>query len=226
MRSTTRFLVSVTLLSLTLGAGRASALTIGGGWTATTPGNVFIGAVSGSGTLSDAWTFVLNLGSVVDTATAITFSNNGDSSNSFFNVTFEGTNTAAAPWSGVKIFIRDTTGDDIPVELPTTHHPKRAHLHRKGWDGAAATHFECVDDYCDDDGRYDFELGLKSGVMPLAEDVLSSGAKLRLHDKDEAGTKNMSFKLVIQPVPEPGTALLLGAGLLSMAYFGRRRRPA
>jgi len=64
-----RFFAAATVLSLTLGAVHASAVPIAGGWTANQPGGVTYGAVTGTGTSADSWTFALNLESTVGTTT-------------------------------------------------------------------------------------------------------------------------------------------------------------
>ncbi len=220
--SAARFGVAIAILSLVLGADRASALVIGDGWTADQPAGVTYGAVTGSGTSSDSWTFTLNLESAAFTTTTITFTNDGNSTDSYFNLTFAGKNTGTTDWNGVLITIVDTTGDTIPVEPDTTPHPVRAHIHRSSWDASTATHFQCADAFCGFNGRYDMVLGLKTGALPLAQNQTSSGSRLRLHDQDEEGTSPMSFTLAFTPIPEPGTGLLVGAGLVALRL--RRRR--
>jgi hypothetical protein len=226
LRAVAHTLALIGLLGLVAHATPSAALVIGGGWTADEPAGVtYPGAVTGAGTMADAWKFTLKLSSPVGTSTTIKFTNDGTSSDSFFNLTFEGMNTGASgSWTGLSIVIVDTTEDPIVDEPIGTGHPIRAHVHRNSWDDTQSSHFKCVDPSCPSFGLYDMTLGLKSGANPITPGNSTNGKTLRLHDQDEEGTKPMRFELTLTPLPEPGTILLLSTGLAAAAVVSRRRR--
>ena len=219
------------MLGIVLLPASATALVIGAeGWTATTPAGVTYGGLVGgigpgngtAGVLAGgvgSYTFEIQLASAINVPTTIEFVNTMDATGeSYFRLSFKGTNTGVDDWLGVNFVITDTTTDAIAVEGPNTGHPERAHIHRNVWTAGAYT---VGDAYAGSNGRYDMSLLL---AAPLAQNNSASGGTLRLHDVNEAGTDPMRFNLTITPVPEPGTFTLLGAGLISLLGVARRKR--
>lgn len=203
----------------------AVPLLIGGGWTASDPAGVTYGAVTGSGTSADAWVFDLNLASAANTSTTIHFVNDGSSSSSFFNLTFKGTNTGVNPWTGLLIEIKDVTQDPIDLEEDDDH-PFAAHIHKSSWNEATSQHFKCVSDPCTGragfPGVFEMLLGLKAGANPIAQNDMTTGGIMRLHDKDELGAAPMQFDLILTArTPEPATMLLLIAGVVGLGVLRR-----
>ena len=226
-------LTGLMMLAVQTPPAAAAPLVIGAeGWTADTPAGVTYGGLVGgiapgdgaSGVLAagvGSYTFEIQLASAAGVSTTIHFVNDGtEAVESFFRLSFKGTNTGAADWAGVNILITDVTTDPIPPEAATVDHPERAHVHRNLW---AAGAFTCGDAYCGANGRYDMLLLLAS---PLGMGNSASGATLRLHDMNETGTAPMKFDVTFTPfvVPVPGAAILFGSALVGLVGIGRRRR--
>lgn len=225
------------LIALTAQALPAAAapLVIGAeGWTADTPAGVSYGGLVGgigpgdgtSGVLAGgvgSYTYQIQLASAAGVSTTIHFVNDGtEAGESYFRLSFAGTNTGAAAWAGVNIVVTDVTTDPIPVEGDNVSHPERAHVHRNLWTAGA---FTCADVYCGSNGRYDMALLLGA---PLTMGNTATGATLRLHDMNETGTDPMKFDVTFTPfvVPVPGAMTLFGSGLACLIGVARRRRTA
>lgn len=226
-------LIGLMMLAVKTPPAAAAPLVIGAeGWTADTPAGVSYGGLVGgigpgdgtAGVLAagvGSYTYEIQLASAAGVSTTIHFVNDGtEAGESYFRLSFKGTNTGAVDWAGVNIVITDVTTDPIPVEGANVGHPERAHVHRNLW---AAGAFTCGDAYCGANGRYDMVLLLAS---PLAMGNSASGATLRLHDGNETGTDPMKFDVTFTPfvVPVPGAVILFGSALVSLVGVGRRRR--
>lgn len=237
MRVFAHSLTVIGLLALTVQAPPAAALVIGAeGWTADTPAGVTYGGLvggiaPGTGTVPvlaagvGSYTFEIALASAVGVSTTIHFVNDGTvaaGDESYFRLSLKGTNTGIPAWAGLNIVITDVTTDVIPVEAATVAHPERAHIHRSLWTAGA---FTCADAFCGFEGRYDMTLLLGA---PLTTGNTATGATLRLHDINEAGTDAMKFNLTFTPfaVPLPGTFILFGSGLVCLIGVARRKRRA
>ena len=231
MRTFMHMLTAIGLLALAVHAPPAAALVIGAqGWTADTPAGVTYGGLvggigpgnGGSGVLAGgtgSYTFEIQLASAVGVPTTIHFVNTVDATaESYFRLSFKGTNNGTLPWTGLKVVITDVTTDPIPVEGADVAHPERAHIHRNLWTAGA---FSCADSYCLSDGRYDMFLAL---AAPLTTGNSAMGSTLRLHDLNETGTDPMKFNLTLTPVPEPDAFILFGCGLAGLIGVARSRR--
>ena len=182
----------------------------------TYPDGVFAGpeleaTITGTGSLSDPITFTIKLTGAALVSQTITFEETtaGTVGNKgFFTIIFQGTGTAAAPWTGIEFTIRDTTEDKVKPNETGTAHPSRAHIHRGTWNAADTTHFDCAGGHqstgndvavlggggvfgtvleanCDTNpGKYDMIVGLQTGQSPLTNTGTSTAEFLKLHDED------------------------------------------
>ena len=233
MRTFTHMLTAIGLLALAVHAPPAAALVIGAeGWTADMPAGVTYGGLVGgnapgdgtSGVLAGgagSYTFEIQLASAINVSTTIHFVNTDNALvESYFRLSFKGTNNGVLPWTGMNIVITDVTTDPIQVDPPTTLHPDRAHIHRNLWTAGA---FSCASTDCGANGRYDMFLSL---AAPLTTGNSATGGTLRLHDGNEAGTDPMKFNLTLTPVPEPDAFLLFGLGLVGLIGVACNKRRA
>lgn len=60
-------------------------------------------------------------------------------------------------------------------------------------------------------------------LSQIIADLNDNTLRIGLHVQSQADGKSAEYVSGAAPVPEPGTMMLLGAGLLSLAVFGKRR---
>lgn len=147
-----------------------------------------------------------------------------DQKERFFMMDMNVTNASGTDWSA---FFIETTDLLDAVFQPDEEHPKWAHIHPRHTVGGGPNYSPFLT--FDPNTKFGVpDMTLSNGIVPFTSpfNTVWSPQRIRLHDKSTT-FKNagpMDFDLTIEPLPEPGTPLLMGSGLAGLVGALRWRR--